>query len=207
MSGGPYDAAFWDRRYAAADGHVFGTAPNDFLAATADHIPRGGRVLCLGEGEGRNAVFLARRGHDVLALDQSAVGLGKAAALAARHGVAVATEVADLAARPLEPSAWDAVVAIFLHLPPALRGRVHRSAAAALRPGGVLILESYGPGQLGRGTGGPQDAALLAGLAEIVPDLAGLELLTAGERERAVVEGPGHTGRAFVVQVLARRPA
>ncbi len=202
-----YDAAFWDQRYAGADGYVFGTAPNDFLAGAAAWIPARGRVLCLGEGEGRNAVFLARRGHDVLAVDQSAAGLGKATALAAQHGVTLATQVADLADYRLEPGAWDAVVCIFLHLPPALRSRVHRAAAAGLRPGGVVILESYGPTQLGRGTGGPQNPDLLPALATLRPDFAGLELLTARELERNVIEGSGHTGRAAVVQLLARRPS
>lgn len=201
-----YDAAFWDQRYGSAEGYVFGTEPNDFLRGAAAWIPPRGRVLCLGEGEGRNAVFLARRGHDVLAVDQSAAGLAKAADLAARHGVTLATEVADLADYALVPDAWDAVVCIFLHLPPALRARVHRAAVAGLRPGGVFILESYGPAQLGRGTGGPQDAALLPGLSEIKPACAGLELLTARELERRVVEGSGHTGDAAVVQILARRP-
>jgi hypothetical protein len=57
-----YGAEFWDQRYGTADGFVFGTAPNDFLRAVADRIPPG-PVLCLAEGEGRNAVFLAGRGH------------------------------------------------------------------------------------------------------------------------------------------------
>ena len=201
-----YDAAFWDQRYADAGGYVFGTEPNDFLRGAAGWIPARGRVLCLGEGEGRNAVHLARRGHDVLAVDQSATGLAKAAALAATHGTTLATQVADLSDFPIAPEAWDAVVCIFLHLPPALRSRVHRAAVAGLRPGGVFILESYGPTQLGRGTGGPQNPELLPPLADLRSDFAGLELLTARELERDVIEGSGHTGRAAVVQVLARRP-
>lgn len=200
-----YDASFWDHRYASADGYVFGTEPNDFLRGAARWIPARGRVLCLGEGEGRNAVFLARRGHEVVAVDQSAAGLRKAAALAARHEVAIGTEVADLAEFAIAPDAWDAVVCVFLHLPPPLRQRVHRAAVAGLRPGGVFILESYGPAQLGRSTGGPQDAALLPGLAELKPACDGLELLAARELEREVVEGTGHTGAAAVVQLLARR--
>lgn len=199
-----YGAPFWDARYANAPGFVFGTEPNDFLRSVADRIPPG-PVLCLGEGEGRNAVFLARRGHAVTALDQSATGLAKAAALAAQHGVALTTQVADLNDYALAPDAWAAVVAIFIHLPPALRTQVHGAAVAGLRPGGVFVLECYGPAQLGRGTGGPQNPEMLPGLAALTPDLAGLDLEIARELERDVVEGSGHTGRAAVVQVLARR--
>ena len=67
----------WDERY-AGEGYFYGTEPNDFLREHAATIPSGGRVLCLAEGEGRNAVFLAERGFSVVALDQSAVGLRKA---------------------------------------------------------------------------------------------------------------------------------
>lgn len=207
MTSSPYGAGFWDQRYAATDGYVFGTEPNDFLREHAAQLPPRGRVLCLGEGEGRNAVFLARQGHAVTAVDQSAVGLAKAAALARRHGVTLTTTAADLADYAIEPGAWDAVVMIFLHLPRDLRRQVQRQAAAALRPGGVLVHESYGPAQLGRGTGGPQDPDLLPGLAEVCRHFSGLDLPVARELERDVVEGPGHTGRAAVVQLLARRRA
>ena len=104
-----YGAPFWDARYANAAGFVFGTEPNDFLRSVADRIPPG-PVLCLGEGEGRNAVFLARRGHAVTALDQSATGLAKAAALAAQHGVPLTTQMADLNDYTIAPGAWAAVI-------------------------------------------------------------------------------------------------
>lgn len=203
--GPAYGAPFWDQRYhTAGPDFVFGTEPNDFLRSVADRLPPG-PVLCLGEGEGRNAVFLARRGHAVTAVDQSAAGLAKAAALAARHGVTLATQVADLDDFVITPGAWSAIVAIFIHLPPELRSRVHRAAAAGLRPGGAFVLECYGPTQLGRGTGGPQNPALLPSLSQLTPDLAGLNLEIAQETERDVIEGTGHTGRAATVQILARR--
>jgi SAM-dependent methyltransferase len=195
---------FWDQRYAAA-GFVFGTAPNDFLRASADRIPAG-PVLCLGEGEGRNAVFLAARGHAVTAVDQSAVGLAKAQQLAAARGVTLTTTVADLQDYPIAPGAWAAVVSVFLHLPPPLRRQVCMAAAAGLQPGGVLIYEAYTPAQVRHRTGGPVNTPeLLVALADLRPPLAGLDLEIAQEIERDVLEGGGHTGRAAVVQVLARR--
>lgn len=200
------DAAFWNARYAAAAAeYVYGTAPNAFVAACAPELPPG-PVLCLGEGEGRNAVFLAQRGHGVTALDQSATDLAKARALAAKHRVPLATVVADLAAYAIAPGAWAGIVAIFMHLPPDLRARVLTQAAAGLQPGGVFILESYTPAQLAFGTGGPRDAALLPTLADLRPLLPGLVLDHAEELERDVHEGGGHTGRSAVVQLIARRP-
>jgi SAM-dependent methyltransferase len=203
----PFGADFWNQRYGAAGGdYVFGTHPNEFLAAVADQIPPG-PVLCLAEGEGRNAVHLARRGHAVTALDQSAVGLEKASALARQQGVPLATVVADLADYAIAPGAWAGIVAIFMHLPPGLRARVLAQVAAGLRPGGVFVLECYTPAQLAFNTGGPRDATLLPTLAGLRVELPGLDFVHAQELERVIVEGNGHTGRGAVVQVVARRTA
>lgn len=202
-----YDAEFWNRRYGSAGGdYVYGTQPNEFLASVADRIPPG-PVLCLAEGEGRNAVHLARRGYAVTALDQSAVGLDKAAALARQQGVALATLVADLSHYAIAPGAWAGIVAIFMHLPPGLRARVLAQVAAGLRPGGVFVLECYTPAQLAYDTGGPRDVALLPTLALLRTELPGLEFVHARELDRDIVEGNGHTGRGAVVQIVARRPA
>lgn len=199
------DAQFWENRYAAPD-FVFGTEPNDFLRSVAPEIPAG-PVLCLAEGEGRNAVFLATRGHRVTAVDQSTTGLAKARALAAHRGVPLQTIVADLSDFPIAPGAWSGAVAIFMHLPPALRRTVLARTAAGLKPGGVLVLECYTPAQIAFGTGGPKDPALLPTLAGLREELAGLEFVIGQEIERDVQEGGGHTGRSAVVQVLARQPA
>lgn len=195
--------SFWDDRYAGS-GFVFGTQPNDFLRTCAGRLPAG-PVLCLGEGEGRNAVFLAGCGHAVTAVDQSATGLAKARRLAAERGLRLDTTTADLADYPIRPGAWAAIIWIFLHLPPDLRAGLLARAAAGLRPGGVFLLEAYTPAQLAFGTGGPKEVALLPTLAQLRTELPGLEFDLARECERAVIEGTGHTGRAAVVQVLARR--
>jgi len=197
------DAAFWNNRYAAA-GHVYGEAPNAFVAEVAPQIPAG-PVLCLAEGEGRNAVHLATIGHRVTAVDQSDVGLAKARRLAGARGVAIETVTADLADYSIAPGAWAGIVATFAHLPPPLRRRVHRAAVTGLQPEGVLILEAYTPAQLALGTGGPKSPELLMTLAGLREELSGLDFLVARELERDVIEGCGHTGRGAVAQILARR--
>ena len=197
------DAAFWNNRYAVA-GHVYGEAPNAFVAEVAPQIPAG-PVLCLAEGEGRNAVHLAARGHRVTAVDQSEVGLSKARRLAKRRGVEIETLVTDLADYTVAVGAWAGIVATFAHLPPALRRRIHREVGVGLKPGGVFILEAYTPAQLSLGTGGPKSPELLMTLTGLRDELSGLDLLIGREIEREVIEGDGHTGRGAVVQVLARR--
>lgn len=199
----PAERDFWESRYAEPD-YAYGTEPNDFLVEVAHRIPSG-PVLCLAEGEGRNAVWIAGRGHAVTAVDASPAGLAKAAALARLRGVRIGTVVADLASFAIAPGTWSGILAIFAHLPPQLRRRVHRAAAAGLAPGGAFVLEAFTPRQLALGTGGPRRAELLYALEDLREDLDGLELEIGREVERDVREGKYHTGRASVVQILARR--
>jgi SAM-dependent methyltransferase len=197
------DAAFWNERY-AAPGYAYGEASNAFVAEIALKIPDG-PVLCLAEGEGRNAVYLATLGHRVTAVDQSEIGLAKARRLAKARGVEIKTIGTDLADYFIAASAWAGIVATFAHLPPALRQRIHREAVTGLQPGGIFVLEAYTPAQLAFDTGGPKSPELLMTLAGLREELSGLELLIACERERDLIEGSFHTGRAAVVQILARR--
>jgi len=197
------DAAFWNNRFAAPH-FIYGETPNAFVAEVASQIPAG-PVLCLAEGEGRNAVHLATLGHRVTAVDQSEAGLAKARRLAAVRGVEIETVLTDLENFTIEPGVWSGVVATFAHLPPAIRRQVHAQAGCGLRPSGVFVLEAYTPAQLAFDTGGPKSPELLMTLAGLREELAGLELLIGREIEREVIEGDGHTGRGAVVQILARR--
>ena len=193
----------WDARY-AEPGWAFGTEPNDFLREQAHHLPRG-RVLCLAEGEGRNAVWLAGQGYDVTAVDMARGGLDKAERLAAERGVRLQTICSDLADYAFEPDAWQGIVSIYAHVPAAVRQRVHAAIPGALASGGVLLLEAYRPQQIGRGTGGPSDDPRMLDLARLRAELDALEWLLARELDRDVVEGRCHTGAASVVQLVARR--
>ena len=197
------DASFWNDRYAAPH-FVYGETPNVFVAEMATRIPAG-PVLCLAEGEGRNAVHLASLGHRVTAVDQSETGLAKARRLAAARSIEIETVLTDLENFNIEPGAWSGIIATFAHLPPPLRRRIHAQVVTGLRPGGVFILEAYTPAQLSFDTGGPKNPELLMTLAGLREELAGLELLVGREIEREVIEGDGHTGRGAVVQILARR--
>lgn len=194
----------WDERY-SEPGAAFGDRPNDFLASQEQLIRSSGgrRALCLGEGEGRNALWLAQMGFAVTAVDLSLVGLNNARARATRLGVAIQTVQADLSHWQIAPDKWDLIVSIFCHLPPETRARVHQSVVAGLAPGGLYILESYGPSQLGRKTGGPSDVSMLASAEQLTKELYGLDFLTRREVSRDVTEGQRHTGMADVVQIVA----
>jgi SAM-dependent methyltransferase len=201
----PRPPGFWDERY-SEKGYAYGTEPNDFVRDHVAAIPHGGRVLCLAEGQGRNAVFLAQRGFVVTAMDQSAIGLNGAKSLSREKGVHIDTVAADLEVYDIEPGAWQGIVSVFAHLPPALRRAVHGKVVAGLAPGGALLLEAYAPRQLELKTGGPEDAEQMPGVETLKEELAGLEFEVAREVERVVQEGRYHTGRAATVQILGRKP-
>lgn len=194
----------WDQRY-GEEGFAYGSEPNDFLRAEAHRLAPGSHVLCLAEGEGRNAVFLASLGHKVHAVDLSSVGLAKARALADARGVILTTEVADLSTYEPGRACWDAVVSIWAHLPPEARRELHERVVEAMVPGGLLLLEAYTPDQLALGTGGPRDAAMTMTPDGLRAELPGLVFERLEAVERDVHEGRYHQGRSAVVQVVARK--
>jgi 2-polyprenyl-3-methyl-5-hydroxy-6-metoxy-1,4-benzoquinol methylase len=195
----------WDERFNTPD-YVYGTDPNAFLVEVAARIPKGA-VLCLGEGEGRNAVYLAGKGYDVTAVDSSSVGLEKARRLAGERGVKITTVHSDVGRFDIGREKWAGIVSIFLHLPHDTRAALHRRCVSGLRPGGALVLEAYSPKQLEYGTGGPKSLDLLVGLESVKQELEGLLLERAQERVREVREGRFHQGPGAVVQVLGIKPA
>ncbi len=193
----------WDEVYSNEE-YAYGESPNDFLFEMTARL-KSGKTLCLAEGEGRNAVYLAKHRFSPTAVDSSKVGLAKAEKLAQKRGVTLETIHADLADFTIEENSWDSVISIFCHLPPNLRKKIHRSIVAGLKPRGTVLLEAYSPKQLEYKTGGPPNAELLMELEELKKEFEGLDFLHAKEVVRDVVEGTKHTGKASVVQILAKK--
>lgn len=193
----------WDERY-GEKGFAYGDLPNDFLAANFARLPLG-KVLCLAEGEGRNAVFLAEKGFEVTAVDQSKVGLEKANELAETRGVKIKTIQADLAEFEIRENSWDAIVSIWAHTPSEVRRKLHAEAVKGLKSGGAFLLEAYPPNQIKFGTGGPPPGQedLTMPLEDLMNELSDLKFEIAHEIEREVREGKYHNGQSAVVQILA----
>ncbi|MGE9290171.1 MAG: SAM-dependent methyltransferase [Puniceicoccales bacterium] len=192
----------WDQRY-AQDDFVYGTEPNSFLAENASKLT--GPVLSIAEGEGRNAVFLASRGLDVLGVDRSSVGLEKAQKLAKERGVSIRTKGVDLADFDPGENSFGAVVSISAHLPSSVRSRLYPLIERALKPGGIILLEAYSPAQISRDTGGPKDPDMLMTCEDLERSFLRCEPILSQEIEREIVEGKFHSGLASVVQYIARK--
>jgi len=189
------DADQWDARY-AADDLVWSVTPNQFVAAEVAGLAPGSAVD-LAAGEGRNAIWLASRGWDVIAVDYSGVGLAKGQRLAEDQQLsgAVRWECADATTWESAP-VLDLVVIAYLQLPAAERRAAVRRGFAALRPGGTLLLVAHDTTNLAEGTGGPQDPAVLMTAEDVLADLAGedLEVVRAGRVPRTVDGGHGSDG-------------
>ncbi len=196
----------WNERYAGED-FLFGTAPNAFLRAQRHRLPACGSALAVADGEGRNGVWLAEQGLEVLAVDASEAGLAKSRRLAAERGVKLAWELADLAGWEFGRGRFDVIAAIFIQFAdPALRTRIFDGIKAALKPGGVLLLEGYRPEQLAYRTGGPSELANLyteSMLREAFGDLH-IEYLASYDAE--LDEGAGHRGMSALIDLVARKP-
>jgi cyclopropane fatty-acyl-phospholipid synthase-like methyltransferase len=195
---------FWDNRY-AEPGYAYGTHPNAFLVSSKQHLKPGMKALAVADGEGRNGVWLAQQGLDVLSVDRSNVGVRKTRELAEARRVPIRTECVELTAWEWPRDEFDVVVAIFIHFPPEHRTRMHRAMLAALKPGGLLILEAFTPEQLNYKSGGPPVREMLYTAAMLRQDLSDGAIAMLEETLTDLDEGRYHRGRAAVVRLLCRR--
>ncbi len=195
----------WKIRY-QAPGYLFGTAPNAFLKSQAHLLRKGQSALAIADGEGRNGVFLAEQGLDVLSVDFSEVGQEKTRALAKQRGVTLRLELADMTAWNWTPETFDVVVGIFVQFAkPHQRAVMFEGIKKTLKPGGLLLLQGYGLKQLDYKTGGPSEPERLytrALLEESFGDFSSLEI---AEHDSVIQEGDHHVGMSALVDLVARK--
>jgi cyclopropane fatty-acyl-phospholipid synthase-like methyltransferase len=200
------DRDYWNGRF-AGEAYAFGTRPAAFLVDSAQYIPARSRVLMPADGEGRNSVFLAEMGHQVVATDIAEEGIAKAQKLARARGVSVEFRHLDLQGWQWPEAEFDAVVAIFIQFaPPAFRDEIFAGVKRAVRPGGVVLLHGYTPKQLEYRTGGPGVVEQLYTEELLRAAFADWELLRIDAYEPELDEGEGHKGRSAVIDMIARRP-
>lgn len=195
----------WQERF-AAPGYLFGTAPNEFLKAHAHLLRKGQTALAIADGEGRNGVFLAEQGLDVLSVDFSPLAQEKVRKLAAERGVTLRVEQADVINWHWPEAAFDVVVAIFFQFAgPPERDKIFAGIKKALKPGGLLLLEGYRPKQLEYKTGGPSKLENLYTrelLQQAFGDFASLDIR---EHDSVIHEGAGHGGMSALIDVVGRK--
>ena len=195
----------WEARFSGAD-YAFGREPNYFLASCKALLPKSGKALAVADGEGRNGVWLAEQGLDVLSLDFSPSAQAKADALARERGVKIAIERADVHSWMYPEAAFDVVCEIFTQFStPAERARKWAGMKKSLKPGGLLILLGYTPKQLEYGTGGPKEIENLYTRDMLERAFGEFHDLKIVEEELVMHEGASHAGFSAVIGMTARK--
>jgi SAM-dependent methyltransferase len=195
----------WEARFAAPD-YVFGTEPNAFLRAQAHRLYPGQTALAIADGEGRNGVWLAEQGLEVLAIDFSPTAIAKARALATERGVSVRSEQADVLSWEWPHGEFDVIAAIFVQFAwPAERTRMFAGIKRALRPGGWLFLEGYRPKQLEYRTGGPSQLERLYTRDLLEAEFGDLSFLEIEEYDAELSEGSRHKGMSALIDLVGRK--
>lgn len=199
---------FWNERFDKEE-FIFGTEPNEYLVEQVNrHLKSGSRVLCIADGEGRNGVWLAKQGMQVVGFDASDIALSKAKKFAQENHVDVeySFSYTDSYAWPL--NTYDAVVAIFIQFAdPEMRKRIFQKTYETLKPGGIFILQGYTPKQLEYKTGGPSLIEHLYTeelIRELAKDFLIIELRS---YEKVLSEGARHEGMSALLGLVAQKPA
>lgn len=197
--------SYWDERY-SEEGYLFGEGPNAFLARQADHLKNHRTALAIADGDGRNGVWLAEQGLAVTSIDASSVGIGKAKALATTRGVQIDAQLVDIAAYDWPENRFDVVVGIFFQFAgPALRDAIFAGMIRTIAPGGLLLIEGYGPKQLDYATGGPKEPENLYTEALLADRFSALDILELRSYDAELSEGTRHVGLSSLVDLVARK--
>ncbi|MCA0389551.1 MAG: class I SAM-dependent methyltransferase [Bacteroidetes bacterium] len=188
----------WNARFGVEE-FVYGKEPNAFFKEEIDRL-KPGRILLPAEGEGRNAVYAAKKGWEVVCFDWSDEGKKKADKLAEMEGVKINYFVSEISSFDYPSGEFDAVGLVFVHLPEEEREELHKSVIKTLKPGGKLIFTAYDKTQLGKSSGGPKQIELLYSLAQIVEDFIDLEFDIFAKETVELSEGRLHAGSADVIK-------
>lgn len=196
--------AHWDKSFSSED-FVYGKKENQFIRDKSDLIPEQSKIGCFAEGEGRNAVFLAKQGHEVTTYDQSIAGLEKTLQLAAEENVHVKTVEIDLVHEQVKPDQFDAAMMVFGHVPKKDQTLFVENMINSVKSGGYVIFEVYSEAQLEYQTGGPSSIDMLYNPKDVLNWIKPFKCIHFYYGEARRDEGKRHTGIGHVIQVVIQK--
>ncbi|MFB9055689.1 class I SAM-dependent methyltransferase [Mariniflexile ostreae] len=196
----------WDNRY-RTDDYAYGIAPNVFFKNVLDHYQLKGNILLPAEGEGRNAVYAAKKGLEVTAFDISLEGQKKAFKLCIQEHVKIKYHVGDFFNLDAINHTYDATALIFAHFPPHLLSKYHKKIVELMRPHGMIILEGFSKKHLklqkeNPNVGGPNNIDMLFSKDSIRKDFLNFDIIQLEEKEVELIEGTFHNGLASVIRFI-----
>jgi SAM-dependent methyltransferase len=198
----------WDDRYSKEE-FAYGEHPNDYLKKQLDKLTPG-TILFPAEGEGRNAVYAAKRGWKVAAFDISVEGKKKAERLAANNNVSIDYIVDELQNLKYDVGQFDAIAFIYAHFPANVKSSYHKTIQNYLRKGGVIIFEAFSKNHLdyiakNEKVGGPKELAMLFSIEELQADFPNYDIIELAEQEIELSEGIFHNGKGSVIRFVGRK--
>jgi len=200
---GKFGNEFWNEKF-STDEYIYGIEPNKFFKEQIDGL-KPGRLLLLGEGEGRNSVYAAIKGWEVDAVDFSQIAKKKALKLSKNNNVKINYAISNLADFIPSENCYDAIGLVFIHLKPESRIVVHKRIINALKKNGHIILETFGKEQLGKDSGGPQSKEMLYSKEELENDFGELRIHLLKKETVLLNEGDKHKGDASVIKFVAEK--
>jgi 2-polyprenyl-3-methyl-5-hydroxy-6-metoxy-1,4-benzoquinol methylase len=198
----------WNDRYSKEE-FAYGEQPNNYLKEELEKLDAG-TILFPAEGEGRNAVFAAKRGWTVSAFDISMEGKNKAARLAETNKVTIDYQVGELQTLNYDPGQFDAIALIYAHFPADIKSLYHKTLDKYLRKGGSIIFEAFSKKHIDYNLkdekiGGPKDIAMLFSIDELKSDFMNYEIIELVEKEIELSEGLFHNGKGSVIRFVGRK--
>jgi cyclopropane fatty-acyl-phospholipid synthase-like methyltransferase len=193
---------FWNEKF-SRNGYLYGTKPNEFLASKKDLLKANSKLLCLGEGEGRNAIFFAKNGFEVTAMDASDIGISKLHFRTLEEGVRIETICIDLNDWIVSEK-FDAIVTSYLHMYKNERETLFKKIEESLNKGGYFIGEFFSTKQIDYNSGGPKDLDLLYTTEDFEKHFSSCSK-TISEEIVTLDEGKGHKGEACVIRVVIKK--
>jgi SAM-dependent methyltransferase len=194
---------FWDKRY-SEEAFAYGREPNQYFKQKIDEL-KPGKLLLPGEGQGRNAVYTAKLGWQVTAIDLSNAAKRRALEFAKQNNVKIQYYVTPLEEFDFPENEFDAAALVFTHFPPEKRSTIHSLIIKSLKTGGKLIIEAFSKKQIGNTSGGPKDLASLYSIDELKEDFKNLKIIESTETQVELDEGPYHQGKADVIRMVIEK--
>lgn len=194
---------FWDKRY-SEENFAYGTEPNAYFKQNINEL-KPGKLLLPGEGQGRNAVYAAKLGWDVTAIDLSETAKQRALKLAEENQVELEYYVTPLEKFDFSENEYDSSALVFTHFPPETRNIIHIQIIKSLKPGGILIIEAFSKKQIGNTSGGPKQLPMLYTLDELLNDFKETVILESYETQTELDEGTYHRGKADVIRMVVKK--
>lgn len=186
----------WNERYASKS-YFYGDQPNEYFRQFIDANPPG-HLLLPAEGEGRNAVYAARKGYQVTAIDFSETARQKALDLARHQKVQLDYQLGDIQNLSMNHNSFDYVACIFMHLPHEQLSTIYHQLISLLKPKGKMLIVGFNKNQLQYASGGPKNENWLFSSDQLKKQLKDYPLLRCFDAVTNLNEGNGHTGPAEI---------